>query len=129
MSEHTVSTSLSPLERLQLRDSLQDRWRDQVERITELSVDLHTALDDQRDVTVELVDTTAIATALSAARLRLVEIEQAMQRLDDRTFGRCSACLMPIGLEVLADLPESRHCAECRTAGTPSRVTAMAQAG
>jgi len=74
--------TLTPMERLQLREALQDRWREEVRRITELSVDLHGVFDDRNDVPL---DTAAIAAALCDARLRLAEIEQAMRRLDDRS--------------------------------------------
>src|SRR4051794_34133320 len=97
MSEPRVT--LTPLERLQLREALQDHWREQVRRITQLSVDLHSALDDDGDGDGDgepCIDTAAVAVALSDARLRLAEIEQAMRRLDDRSYGRCSACLIPL---------------------------------
>jgi RNA polymerase-binding transcription factor DksA len=131
MSEATVLTPatpspsapspLTPLERLDLRDSLQDRWRDVVMQITELSVLLHTALDGTDDTgdADEAIDAVEIATALSTTRLRLVEIEQAMQRLDDRTYGRCAACLMPIAMTTLFGRPESRYCDECRAKARP----------
>jgi hypothetical protein len=129
MSERTVEASLSPLERLHLRDALQDRWRTEVERITWLSVDLHTALDDGWGPNPDPVDPTPIATALSEARLHLAEIEDAMRRLDDRSYGRCGACLMPIGLARLSEHPESRYCTECRPAADAPLGAAMARVG
>src|SRR3954447_7225351 len=125
MSETRVT--LTPLERLQLREALQDRWREQVRRITELSVDLHSALDDADDETC--IDTAAVAVALSDARLRLVEIEQAMRRLDDRSYGRCFACLIPLPFSDLMGEPDARHCTDCRRSDATRIVPAIAGAG
>jgi len=76
---------LSPLERLQLRDALQDQWRDQVRLITELSVELHTALGDDR--TDEFNRAAGLSYEIGEARLRLTEIEEAMRRLDQTAVG------------------------------------------
>ena len=126
MSEPRVT--LTPLERLQLREALQDRWREQVRRITELSVDLHSALDDDGDGE-PCIDSAAVAVALSDARLRLVEIEQAMRRLDDRSYGRCFACLIPLPFTHLVDEPDARHCTDCRRSGATRKIPAIADAG
>ena len=125
MTEPRVT--LTPLERLQLREALQDRWRDHVRRITELSVDLHTALDDADDLCD--LDPAAVAVLLSDARLRLVEVEEAMRRLDDRSYGRCFACLIPLPFADLMDEPDARHCVDCRRAGATNTVPAIADAG
>ena len=120
MTESRVGPT--PLERLQLRETLQDRWRDQVRAITELSVDLHTTLEGADDETD--MDATAVAVALGNARLRLTEIEQAMRRLDDRSYGRCFHCLVPLPFTDLVNEPDTRHCANCRptvaAVGTPA---------
>ena len=117
--------AFTPLERLQLRENLQDLWREHVRRITELSIDLHTALDaaDDNDI-----DAAVVGAALSDARLRLVETEQAMRRLDDRSYGRCHACLMPLPFTHLVDEPDARHCSDCRAAGAARRVPVAADA-
>jgi DnaK suppressor protein len=122
MTELTLPT---PLQRLQLREALQDRWRDHVRQITELSVQLHAALGGQVD---DAIDAAAVAVAISDARLRLAETERALRRLDDRSYGRCDACLVPIPTSVLIDDPELRYCAGCRQQAT-TRATAVADAG
>jgi len=128
MRDMTGASMLTPLERLHLRDSLQDGWREVVTQITELSVALHTTLED-RDEAEPRIDIAAIASRLSEARLHLVEIEQAMHRLDDRTYGRCSACLMPIALPTLVRRPESTCCQQCRTSSTASPTATSAATG
>jgi hypothetical protein len=120
---------LTPLERLHLREALQDRWRGEVRRITELSVVLHTAFEDSDadgDIDAAAV---AVAVAVSESRLRLLEIEQAMRRLDDRSYGRCFGCLDRLPFTDLADEPERRHCGDCRHAGATRPVAATAGVG
>jgi RNA polymerase-binding transcription factor DksA len=122
----TISEELTPLERLRLRDLLQDSWRDEVRRITELSLELHTALDPAADCDVV---PESVAAALSEARLRLGEIERAMSRLDDRSYGRCAACFGTIPYCALVDDPAGRYCDECRSAAARDAVAMPARAG
>jgi len=118
MTDRDRSHQLSPLDRLHLREQLQDRWRDEVRRITELSVDLHTAFDGD----VLRPDAVGLAEAITRSRLHLVDIEDAMHRLDDRSYGTCAACDVTLSMEWLAERPEARHCEQCRTAaGAPRR--------
>lgn len=81
----TVSTeSLTPLERLELRESLQDRWREQRRLITLLTLqyDVTTA---EGGAPASSLDTSALELAIHRARTRLASIEAAMRRLDDGT--------------------------------------------
>jgi RNA polymerase-binding transcription factor DksA len=43
----------------------------------------------------------------------LEEIRQALQRIDEGTFGRCEECHGPIPKARLQALPYTRHCVEC----------------
>lgn len=123
----TTQLALTPLERLQVREALQDHWREQVYRITDLSLSLHTSPDRDDDRDVDLV---AVATALGGARLKLSEIEAAMRRLDDRSYGTCLACFSQIPYGLLIDEPARRDCRDCRDALRPGRrAAAVAHAG
>lgn len=52
--------------------------------------------------------------ALEQAELhRLIEIEAALQRIDERRFGRCEGCGQPIPGERLTALPWTRWCITC----------------
>jgi DnaK suppressor protein len=122
----TSSLALAPLERLRLREELQDRWRDQVRRITELSLDLHSAFERDED---RNIDPAAVAIALSESRLRLGDIEEAMRRLDDHSYGSCLACSAPVAYPELMAEPERRYCGECDRSASSIRSTAAAHAG
>lgn len=50
------------------------------------------------------------------AHQHLVQVEAALARLDDGTFGRCARCGRQIPSERLEALPWAAHCIECQTA-------------
>lgn len=51
--------------------------------------------------------------ALIAARLTVEEIDQALQRLDDGSYGLCLGCSGPIVVERLLTVPYTRYCVPC----------------
>lgn len=118
------SRQLTPLERLQLRDALQDRWREQVRQITLLSLARYDREDP--DASAPLATPargTSLDAALDRARARLAGLEQAMHRLDDRSYGACRRCGEPIGFARLAEAPEATVCDGCRRdVAAPSRT-------
>lgn len=42
----------------------------------------------------------------------LAEVDEALRRLDEGTYGRCQACGQPIDAERLQALPAARYCLE-----------------
>ena len=59
------------------------------------------------------LDPQARMRALATAKLILVEIEKALSRLDDGSYGFCLGCTDPIPEERLLAVPYSRHCVPC----------------
>jgi DnaK suppressor protein len=51
--------------------------------------------------------------ALAVAKLTLREIDQALLRLDDGSYGFCVGCAEPIPAERLLAVPYARHCVPC----------------
>ena len=47
---------------------------------------------------------------LEQVEAELVDVERALQRLDDGTYGTCEACRTPIGDERLEAMPAARFC-------------------
>lgn len=90
----TTISSPSPLERLQLREQLQELWRQQVEILA-------------------VVDDRAGRQRRAAARADLLEVEAAMQRLNRRCYGTCEQCSEPIPTEDLLAAPQRRRCSRC----------------
>jgi len=106
---------LTPLERLQLRDALQDRWREQVRQITLLSLARYD-FEDAEQVSLAagaLTEESSLDWSIARARARLEDLEKAMRRLDDRSYGRCLRCGEPIGFTRLAQTPEESNCGNC----------------
>jgi DnaK suppressor protein len=58
--------------------------------------------------------------ALEQIEVELSDVEHALRRLDDGTYGTCEACGQPIGPERLEAAPAARFCASHqRRAGEP----------
>ena len=51
---------------------------------------------------------------LQEFREELREIEQALSRLGDGSYGRCTRCREPIAPDRLAVVPATRYCAACQ---------------
>jgi len=47
-------------------------------------------------------------------RKLLVKIDEAMERLEDGTYGKCESCGGPIGVERLKARPVTTFCIECK---------------
>lgn len=54
-----------------------------------------------------------IATLLGETRQRLAQIDQALTRLADGSYGRCAVCGQPIGAARLAARPMTTTCIRC----------------
>jgi RNA polymerase-binding transcription factor len=54
-----------------------------------------------------------VAALAQAAREHLAEIDAALARLKDGSYGVCQACGQPIGAERLAARPAARTCIGC----------------
>lgn len=104
-----VHVPLSPLERYQACDRLQDCWRANIAELTELAVRFHSS-----DATDGGADDSEVGRRLAQARARLVDIEEAMRRLDTGEYGFCEACRSAIGAGLLLARPDRRHCPDCR---------------
>jgi RNA polymerase-binding transcription factor DksA len=92
---------------------------DQLRQLTRLLQDPGT--DDDAHISVAL-------TLRSAATSVLADVEAALRRIHDRSFGTCPACGTPIPLSRLQALPMTRWCRPCQqanesTADVPDTAT------
>ena len=64
---------------------------------------------------------------LENAEKLLIEINDALVRIENGTFGRCENCHEPIARERLEALPYARYCIRCarKLEGGPSRTAAF----
>ena len=82
------------------------------ESISELSdVDQH-----QADTGTETFDRERDFSILEQVEAELADVERALQRLDDGSYGNCEACGEPIEEERLEALPAARFCLKHQTA-------------
>lgn len=51
---------------------------------------------------------------VSDGRNVIIEINEALRRVDEGTFGKCSMCKGPINKQRLEALPHSRFCKRCK---------------
>jgi RNA polymerase-binding transcription factor len=95
-----------------IRANLDKQRRFRTEQLEELAVDAVDAAEamataDQNRLQVTRVLTLAAETALS-------EIDAALQRLEEGSYGICERCTEPIRWERLEVLPMSRLCTPCQ---------------
>ncbi|MEW1648793.1 TraR/DksA C4-type zinc finger protein [Streptomyces sp. NPDC091219] len=55
-------------------------------------------------------------TLTATARMVLAEVEAALARMDQDTYGTCRLCRGPVALARLMIVPQARHCAHCQQA-------------
>jgi len=53
---------------------------------------------------------------LGQARRRVADLDDALRRWDEGTYGRCERCQQPIPPERLAARPSARRCVTCQDA-------------
>lgn len=51
--------------------------------------------------------------SLDLSREAMLDIDAAVARLDDGTYGSCQACQHPIAVERLKAVPDARYCISC----------------
>lgn len=65
------------------------------------------------DPTDSDLDPAARLRATSAAKLTLAEIDLALLRVQEGSYGLCSGCAAPIPAERLLTVPYARYCVPC----------------
>lgn len=99
------------------RDLLEAHWRTRLERVTELSLAYHDAEEAvaRAGHGAQAHDEQArpLLRQAVAERRELAEIEAALVRLANGTFGRCERCRGPVPAARLTRTPQVRCCAAC----------------
>jgi DnaK suppressor protein len=73
---------------------------------------LATARDEEDQATVSLLAETSL-TLLGPKRQELEAIEEALQRLENGSYGLCEVCGQPIQPKRLEIMPEASLCRDC----------------
>ncbi|WP_042371205.1 TraR/DksA family transcriptional regulator [Streptacidiphilus neutrinimicus] len=76
------------------------------------------AVDDEHDPegSSTAFERAHVAALLAQGRQEQEQLEQALKRLDDGTYGRCEACRAPIPAGRLEIRPAATHCVVCAEA-------------
>ena len=92
------------------RALLEQRWKDRLQEVTELSLEFHEAgaAMPRPHTTLQQLMRRAVT-----ARRGLADLDDALGRLATGEYGRCERCSGVIPPESLAVLPEARYCARC----------------
>ncbi len=102
-----------PQQLAQFRSALLEQRRFRTEQLQQLGADEPAASDQLEEVTA------ALRTAAEAA---LTDIDAALVRLRDGSYGRCLRCRQPILPERLEILPATAMCMPCQQASeVPAR--------
>jgi DnaK suppressor protein len=99
------------------RALLEARWRASLERVTELSL----AYYDAEEAGTRAADgrpaggrqSRSLLSQAVAERRALAEIEAALTRLANGSFGRCERCHGSVSAARLARIPQARSCWAC----------------
>ncbi|GAA1785623.1 TraR/DksA C4-type zinc finger protein [Luedemannella flava] len=105
------------------RERLNAARVDTVGQIAALTADLHgvmaaayvVATDDEHDPEGATIafERAQVAALLDQARQRLADLDDALARLDQGSYGTCAGCGRPIDPERLVARPAARTCITC----------------
>ena len=95
-----------------IRADLDQQRRFRTERLEELAVDAVDAAEAMATADQNRFEVTRVLTL--AAEAALSEIDAALQRLEEGSYGICERCAEPIRWERLEVLPMSRLCTPCQ---------------
>jgi RNA polymerase-binding transcription factor DksA len=95
------------------RALLETRWRAWLQEVTELSLAYHHAAAAAPDRLGGEPRARRLLGRAVAARRKLADIEEALERLAAGHYGRCEQCGSPIGSALLVVVPEERYCPRC----------------
>ena len=106
-----------------LKTRLETQRGELVHQLSELGASENGDLSDDMDFGGAFADAAA-ATAertevlgiVDSLKQRLAEVDQALQRVADGSYGRCVNCGEEIGAARLEYRPESAHCIDCAAA-------------
>ena len=98
------------------RDELQTEYDQTLTEITELQRDRLTdsAGDDQADTGTKTFEREQEISLANSILERISQVERALERLDEGSYGWCERCGNPIPVERLAAFPSATLCVTCK---------------
>jgi DnaK suppressor protein len=98
------------------RDELQEEYDQTLAELAELQRDRLTdsAGDDQADTGTKTFEREQEITLANGILERITQVERALERLDEGSYGWCERCGNPIPVERLAAFPSATLCVTCK---------------
>lgn len=98
------------------RDELKEEYDATISEITELQRDRLTdsAGDDQADTGTKTFEREQEISLANSILERVTQVERALERLDEGSYGWCERCGNPIPVERLAAFPSATLCVTCK---------------
>ncbi len=94
-----------------VKETFADEHLDEESEIDNLS-ELSSLDQHQADFGTETFEREKDLSILERVEGELADVEHALQRLDDGTYGTCEACGQPIGEDRLEAMPATRFCVD-----------------
>jgi DnaK suppressor protein len=102
----------------QYRKRLLTMQQQLTQRVLRLETELHDMEADRDIERMDHVQEEAVNDEMVAlderSRQQVQEIQAALARIEDGTYGDCARCGMPIHPQRLETLPTARHCVRCQ---------------
>ncbi len=117
MTDSNGTARLNRLRKL-LIDRKRRMWSDlKDEFFRKLGKEYNTQFDNPHDIEelalIDMIEDMGVAVA-DIHRQELVSIDEAIKKLEDGTYGVCSACAADIDEERLKVVPFATHCVNCK---------------
>jgi DnaK suppressor protein len=117
----------APQGRGDIKEVLEERRRELAEELARLTkppeagtnLSFGKRIGEGTTEAVERISSTAAARSIAAS---LADVDRALEKVGEGTYGRCDNCLRPIPAERLEAVPWASYCVECasgRGAGSP----------
>ncbi|MEU0203474.1 MULTISPECIES: TraR/DksA C4-type zinc finger protein [unclassified Streptomyces] len=108
-----AATRLSAEDLAALRENLTEQRLFRQEQLQQLAGAVPSRTDDVRrhDAASQVEVHVKLA---AAARMVLADVEAALRRMDEGSYGACRLCRGPIARERLMIVPQARYCARCQ---------------
>jgi DnaK suppressor protein len=100
-----------------LRHELTVEYAQAIENVAAVGQVGDGAGDDEVDSGARTSQREQQMSVVATIRDRQVQVEHAMRRLEEGTYGRCEVCGQPIAPERLAAFPSATTCVGCKRAG------------
>lgn len=101
----------SPLSSIPLNADERGQMHRELSEQLQTSLADHAALERQEGAS----PSPEAATTLNHIAYDIAELEAALHRIDEGTYGRCESCRLPIPLTRLEVIPYARRCIGCTT--------------